>query len=405
MSWIFEEHNQVLYFISDNFEYRPNIAIFSFNNTLVNSEMMRTKVNNMHLFSDSVIPTLDKINEQGSLIIMDNLYKVSDNTAKLLTGKFLTLINMPFIIMFSLADNKFRKPFTHMFEKLKILYKVNADEEISIDTSLVIGNNAGRVETNIFKKDLYDYDRAFAHNIGTKFVTQSHIFLNDLTPRGWKWNIDFDINNLLEEQKKIKEPHFNTIIDTDNIRASIPHIIFIGGPPTSGKSMFSNRIKSYIKDILGNLPNNTETVSLRSKIANQQNNYFNVAINKINSIFETNNNLIVVDLFSDIKKLIVFLTAVSKLLEQQSSDKKIKCIYIEMDAKKSTCEFLDRFRVQISKQLLELTSKNEFYKYYKTYKPFEKKVAEINSYFGTLNIKYHHYPLILRTKPEIYYHY
>ncbi|MGL5935141.1 MAG: hypothetical protein ACRCZI_05915 [Cetobacterium sp.] len=398
--WTYEEENQLLYFVPTNFRYMPNIAIMSFNNTIVNCTMSKSKVNDMRLFSESVLPFLEKINEYGSLVIIDNITKLAQSTLRLIFGKFITLLNelqlkqsnksvninpLSFIIILSLTDNKFRKPYTHTFKKLQSLYiSNNVENYIDLEKSIVIGNNAGRFETEVFKKDTYCYDRAFAHNIGIKnFTTPSQLFLNNDIARKWKWDNYIDITGIFELQKNIIEVPFNKIF-IENKR----FIIFIAGPPTSGKALLGNRISSFLKsNILKDSEQLIEIINFRHSIDQK------LLQNTQKKIVESTNHLIIIDTFETELQLYKFFT---KNYDHGYSNLSIK--FIEMQVDINLCMFLGKFKVQISNAIIPYYGKLVYNTYKKKYK---KKV------FGDklLNIDYIEYPLVLRKRPEIYYQY
>lgn len=362
--WHYEKDNGILYFISNTFQYKPNIAVFSFSKTLIAGKIP----DDIILYNPRVVDTLKQINEHGSLIIIENVLKASPETVKKSLGKFMQLIDneqnhIPFIFMFSLKNNRYKKPYTHIFVRLQELYQ----KPIDIAKSIMIGGNAGRLASSIFREDEYDYDRAFAHNIGLTFRTPEQVILGDQTPRNWSWRLSID--EIIKEQRSQIEVPFENIFERKS-----PYLIFIGGPPASGKTVLANRIKKY----LGNV--NIFDI----------NNYENIP-QMLGVIKETapEETTIIVDTLKNDQFRGLYL----ELFPGWSVR------YIELSTSRKTCEFLNKFRLQISRSpKLEEYNKLAFNSYFESYRP-----PDVNK-FGD-DFKYIKYPLVLRKRDELYFHY
>jgi DNA 3'-phosphatase len=368
--WIYEEDNKLLYFISKNFSYRPNVAIFSLCNTLIKNSIGKNNIKFMEI--NDIIPTLKQIDSCGSIVIIENGSGISRENLKLITKKFFDLIDnennsIPFIIMFPLKNNKFQKPYTHIFNRLQHLYAAN--EKIIInEASIVVGNAAGRIRVNSIAGDKSDHDRAFASNIDIMFKTASQFFNNNTIPRQWKWS--YDINKILTAQKSLidkkllVEPRFEDIF----FGITEKFIVFIAGPPTSGKTLLGNRITSYFKSIeVG-----TTTYDSNKYTVDQ------MLLSFKESIY-MGENIIIIDTFESNQKRNYYLSVINNY----------KIFYIEIDIKRDLCEFLNVFRLQISKNIFEKYPKYIYNNYYTHYR-------SINS------IKF---PLIIRPRKELFYHY
>lgn len=394
--WIHEEDNGILYFISDNYAYKPNVAIMSFNHTLIADEIKKSKIQFMSIYNENVVPFLEQINEQGSLVVIENTYKISAETLKTSIGQFFKLIEnetrkLPFIIIFATKNNKFKKPYTHVFSKLQQLYASNklkrniilTDEEkrniINLDNSLVIGNNAGRLRNSMFKADMSDVDRAFAANIKIAFRTNTQVFTRESAPRQWSYS--YDVKKLILSQKMLIEPNFADFITNG------PQVVMIAGAPTSGKTLLSKRIASHIK-----------TSGTEAKIYDV-NNYtsYHVMLQVLKNDMNSEGiltQIIIVDTFEYDKKRLDCFELLGKM--------PIK--YIELDTPRPVCEFLNKFRLQISQNAnIELYSKYRYNDYYASYKPFfQSKILEN---LGKKDIKYIRYPLVIRERAETAFHY
>ncbi len=359
-----EKENGLLIYISENFKYNSNIAIFSFYKTLIKQNIEHTK--ELH---ENVIKTLDNINSHGSIVIIDNFKESIDNIKKKVNNLILLLDHIPLIFIASLKKNKYKKPCTNMFEKLKFLY----DKEICLEKSIVVGANAGRSATNKLFKDDSDIDKAFAANININFCTPEQLFYKDNTPRSWQWRSNI-IENILQLQKHIKEPEFNLFLEDNSI-------ILISGPPCSGKTLLANRIKNYYN----------EDASIIDV-----NNFDNRLIMKqyIQNYTHESKNIIIVDTMEN--------ENIRELYFAHSIQKKI--ILIEIDTYRKVCEFLNKFKLQIAKSpKIEEYSTFVFNKYYNSYKSFS--LEELNPNIKNEKIKYIKYPLVLRTRKEIFYHF
>lgn len=382
--WTDLEEEKVSYYITDNFEYKTNIAIFSFNKTLVQN--VHSSKYPLILYSHTVAPFLEKINQKGSIIIIENRFKrISDirenieNFHKLL-GEYNDRIS--FIAMFILAQNKYKKPNTNIFTMLESIYeeKIPESKEIGTQTfsgfekdkSIIIGANAGRYQMDSFDVDENDCDRAFAHNLGINtFRTPEHMFLNSNISRKWAWKTEH-IDKFLEQQKEKHEPNFGSLFDINYPK----NLIFITGAIASGKTLLSRRVMDYIAHLDPNIKVDKKDINTANigEICESLND-FNTNDCKI---------LLIVDiLYDDIFSK--YLTIVSPL---------IKITHIELDSSREICIFLDRFRLQITKSLSVLESKKEdIAKWFLT----ERKKKDFINYIT--------FPIILRTRPESFYYY
>jgi hypothetical protein len=413
--WYFEEDKKLLYFISTNFTYRPNVAILSFNNTLISGKMEKNNIPVMSLYNGNIIPFLEKINDIGSIIIIENATRISSDTIKGIIGKFMTLIDnetrqLSFMMLFPLENNKFQKPYTHIFNKIQHLYMSATQEKdlnnvIFLDKSIMIGANAGRLETRVYKADESDIDRAFANNIKlSNFNTPSQIFLNDDNIRQWRWKSDINIKEILEKQKTLLEPSFSTIFnDGGDINEFLKKkcVVFISGPPTSGKSILCNRVESFLREIYKsiNIEDAQFTILKSCNFKDTQD-----MIQLFGSrLLENTSHLFIVDTLEYNYKRNPYF----KLINELPPDiKKQKCIrYFEIETDRKICEFLNKFKLQITKNIIKATPAYYYNNYYMQYRK-----PDFNIIYGkdgdlTVDFKYINYPLVLRHRPEIFYKY
>ena len=390
--WIYEENNHLLYFISNNFLYKPNIIITAFNKCLIEDEIKKEKIKVMSL-KKNVLQFLKSV-DNHSLIIVENTPKIPLTTLKESIGKFFKLIdnennNIPFMILFSLRNNRFKKPYTHIYEKIQTLYEIhyadfgntNKQKENHIDksNSLIIGPNAGRLKTSNYNKDESDCDRAFASNIGiTNFRTPEQIFYNDLTQRQWCWYFD-KIEGILNKQKNRVESSFDKFFEQ-----GVNYVVFISGPPSSGKTCLGNRVKKELKKYSEYI-----TIIIDINAFNSIKHMLDTFVNSLST--DDKKNIIVIDTLENDNKRSMFFTKL---------DNTIQCRYIEIDIDRQTCEFLNRFELQLSKKNKELYHSYTYNSYYHYYRSFL-----YSSKISHPQLKYMKFPLIVYTRKEIFYHF
>ncbi len=379
--WHDFEEEKVCCYVSANFQYRPNLAIFSFFKTLVKGASF-TK-NRMFLFSSGVIPFLSKVNQNGAVIIIEN--KFSKLNSVLLIEEFCRLLEkqekqIEFIALFILSPNRYKKPNTNILSIIENLYimggcNIQGRDWFNMTKSIVVGTNAGRHGSHQIRADENDCDRAFAHNLGIKvFRTPEDVFLNAAVMRRWTWKVD-TVGKFLEEQKNKQEPEFSSFIDSVSDKKKL---IFIAGAPASGKTLLARRLLDFLKRSNINTKNSVSMLDINTSNTGD----ICEAIDSFNE--NINMTLIITDMLYD-ETFIRYLNIVNASID---------IICVELDSILNLCVFLDRFRLQVttSSKLIEL--KKEY----------------IARWFLTKrtkwpNVKYVPFPLMLRTRPESFFHY
>lgn len=402
--WIHEQHNNLLYFISTNFVYRPQIVFTSFGNTLIKDAISKEKINLMSL-TDNITENLKQINSIASIVVIENI-NLSIITIKHAVAKFLRLLdntsNISFIFMFGLKDNGFKKPYTHIFHTLENIYRSKL-KSIDLDNSIYIGNNAGRLETGYYKADKYDYDRAFAYNVGIKvFKTPEEAFNPNISSRTWRWKYNA-IDKILNKQINLVEPSISTL-HTYGVN-SLKQVIIIAGPPSSGKSTLANKIHNSCINI--NKQKNKKSrkceiidinnFTTRIEMYKYLNKKLSLDTNDKNNEYEFTeygdtgfNTFIIVMPFESDQNRKLYFDIFEKTL--------CSVTYIDMEVSRNVCEFLNKFKVQNSKQISpdSIFFVNNYYKYYKKFNP--------ETHMG-IYVEYIIYPLVLTVTKEIKYHY
>ena len=377
--WNHDTENNILIFLSKNFEFKENVAIFSFGRTLLRDYMSNKP---WQLYNNSVIDFLLKLRE-GSIIVIENEFKIPIEEIKEVTEFFLNKINsndISFMFIFVLAPNMYKKPNTNIIKKLEEIY----EKTISVDHSIIIGGNAGRITEGLYNSDIDDIDRAFAYNnkINT-FRTPEQIFADDITPRKWAWRGP-KINDIMDKQVSLIEPKFDHYYEDERC------ITFISGPPASGKTILSKRIYSYLtsKNENGSIIFDANSSS-RENIVKDFNNLVKAHNSKFGSL---NINVIIVDTINDIKQREYYFNGIKKILPH------IKILYWEIETNIEVCTFLNKFKLQITKNPNIIEYPQYIFKKYFT------AVNKIGPPHMN-NLRYIKFPLILRSRAELYYKY
>jgi DNA 3'-phosphatase len=389
--WNYDSKNHLLIYKSSNFYYSSSICIFSFIQTLVKKYYVG---NNLTLFHPYILNFLKLINNDGnggSIIILENNFWDSIKIIKEMISCFFKLIDnennkIPFYIIFSLKKNKFKKPHTNIWKLIEKSYQDN-NKSIDLNASIYIGCNAGRDKNKIYIKDNSDIDRALCENIKIKiFKTPEQIFLNDYSIRNWSWN-----NKIISIDKRIeiiKNQSDNEIIFSNFVNLNKKQIIMISGPPCSGKTMLGNRIKRYIYDNINN--KNIITLDI---------NYFNnqqECLYNLNDVLNNNRGdyVILIDTLGlqSIRKNYIDLI--------DEFDDYYDIVFVDIITTKEICLLLNQFKLEISRSsnIKEIPT-YIFNNYFINYSKIENIKIE------NIKIKYIEFPLILRKRDELFYHY
>lgn len=157
-------------YIGDNVKMTSKIAGFDLDNTIIttNSGGFRTSAQDIILMPNR-IPTLQKAIDQGyTIVIFTNQLSRSDKEFDLNMTRLksaIELLNLPLILMSSIAKDQYRKSETGMWKYLISLYNA-----IDLNSSFYVGDAAGR------PSDHSDSDLKFASAIGVSFYIPERIF-------------------------------------------------------------------------------------------------------------------------------------------------------------------------------------------------------------------------------------
>lgn len=253
---------------------------FSYESTIIITEMndcLLRRIPNVHLYDKMKPRELEigddafatKLRRQNaSIVILTNAERLNGKvTTNLIKNKAEWIYNetkMEFICIAATKNSCFLKPHTGMWRLLKTFYRqekkkiwggdykvsLHADvesEDVEIEgRPIVVSNYGGAISDE--KKVFSDIDRAFAWNIGAKFMTVNE-FLNRTKKEKFIWN-SLTIHpeqrgHYVEEVKKFRNKKIFQILYSYSAKKNYPFfIIFIYGAPCCGKTRLAKSIIS-----------------------------------------------------------------------------------------------------------------------------------------------------------------
>lgn len=228
------------------------VAGFDMDNTIIKTKSGKCfpiDKNDWTWLYDIVPNILKDISKTHTVIIFTNQNGLAKGKTKLedLKFKFNSIqkslnINMIFVV----ADQEdiFRKPCIGMWE-----YILEKGLGKDLSKSFYVGDAAGRLKDEKYKKDFSDSDRKFALNIGIKFYTPEVFFLHN---KDESQERKFKLSGYqLNYKIGVKNPK----LKLDNFKGKT--MILITGYPGSGKSHLAKKLKKKYnykllsKDIFG----------------------------------------------------------------------------------------------------------------------------------------------------------
>ncbi len=231
-------------------------------------------------------------------------------------------------ILVSVEDDYYRKPLTGMFDFLEDYLKKNKNT-IKKSNSFYCGDAAGRIYDGK-KKDFDISDLFFSKNIGLEFYVPEVIFKNEQNPEFKLPKRKYLICDKTEQDLPI--------LKMDQIC-----IVFIIGPPASGKSYFSKILgDKYGCDILES-DKIKDKAKMKKKIEEKINNYKSVIVVGTYPKKEDREELI------------------------KNIDKKIYKLCINMETSKELINHMNYFRVESSKNKIQRIPEVAYRVYYKNY--------------------------------------
>jgi DNA 3'-phosphatase len=237
--------DSVIYYIAPKFEFNKSLAIFNFIDTLVVLKKNFTTVELKYKYN-CIKTKLQEISSSGASIIIFQSFSTDDiDHIKELFDLFIIDTDLPITAFFTTDRNKYMKPLNNIWKLIELFYR-KQKKPLEKNHSIVVGNNAGRI--NKFNNKKLDYDcsdRAFALNINITFFTPDRFFLNEKALNLWQFS-DKIINKndrlVLLNDNNINAP---VILDEINLlEKSNAYTIIITGPPSSGKKHLSKQLKN-----------------------------------------------------------------------------------------------------------------------------------------------------------------
>jgi len=347
------------------------IAAFDIDWTIIRTKSGRVfpkDKNDWELWNSSVVRKIREFKEKNyKIVLFSNQSKnLSDlkikfrNICKALDG------DNPSISMFiSTQSGYYRKPNTGMWVLMikKIIGKTKLNT-INLENSFYCGDAAGRKAGCIIgnKKDFSNSDFCFAKNIGIKFYTPEEMF----------------DNKTLHHPLQYNRPNFDALdIQNINIDKSKRNLVLLIGKPASGKSLIAN----YLKKKYGFIILSQDIEKTRKKMEK-----------RLIRLIDDNNVIIDSQNYNRQSRKNYIDIARSNFNSNKPGSKLIITV-INIIISDEMAEYLNKFRVQITKGKTQHISRIVYSIFNKKYEPpttYENIDIIINTTFckNLLNIDF-----------------
>lgn len=251
-------HSTLMVYNYGDVQYKRNIAMFSFNNTLITGYAPTEEGYVWEFGFDSIPDKLREISETHNIIIYDVLLPAtipkkktkpnythqtgSRDATKAVLDEFVKKLNIPLIAVFNQRYNCYHKPCTNVWKLIEKTYIVKTKLELDIKSSYYCGSLAGRGDSEA------STDRAFASNAGINFFTPIELFCGaPATPYTWRpTRLGLEVRKKYiadcKEQKAV-----DIIGEIAKFTPNKNYMIIITGPPCSGKTTLAKRLVSEFK--------------------------------------------------------------------------------------------------------------------------------------------------------------
>lgn len=225
---------------------KNGIAGFDLDHTIIKTKSKKTFPVDKDdwCIDDQVVNKLIDLNKKYNIVIFTNQGgiksgKQDKNQWIEKCNNIVLKLNIPIIIIASIADDLNRKPNIGMWTYIIDTFNLKAD----IDHSFYCGDGAGRPKYLKRKADFSCSDYKFALNLNIKFYTPEELFYNskldiDIDPSFR--NLTFDPRNYFYTSKSTEA--VNSLNKSlDRINKYNRRMIILTGPMASGKSTFCNK--------------------------------------------------------------------------------------------------------------------------------------------------------------------
>ena len=219
-----------------------NVAGFDMDNTIISTKSGKrfpTNKDDWKWLYDNVPNILKKISKTHTIIIFTNQNGLSKGKTNLddLKHKFNSIqksLNINMIFVVANQEDNYRKPCVGMW---KYIQEKGFGKDLI--NSFYVGDAAGRIKTENFKKDFSDSDRKFAINIGLTFYTPEVYFLHN---KDISKERKFELGGY-HLNYKLKEKYPKIKLDKSDNKV----MVLITGFPGSGKSHLARKLEKKYK--------------------------------------------------------------------------------------------------------------------------------------------------------------
>lgn len=222
---------------------KVKLALFDLDETLITTiskKVFSQNASDWKFKYDSVLPKLKELSDKGfQIFVVTNQLGISKGfiSVDAFTKKLNNVLqNFPFRVQVLAAskDDKFRKPRSGAFEY--ILQHLISTKEEAVDKSLSFycGDSAGRTGSS-GGHDHSSADLLFALNIGLNFKTPEEFFLEHQPY----------VSPLLDKKMKKISPESFIKLYLEQYSKHKKTLIFISGPPRSGKTFLASFFKGF----------------------------------------------------------------------------------------------------------------------------------------------------------------
>lgn len=233
-NWVIQKDHIVYRYNGDyiNLTVNTPIAGFDMDCTIITSKSGKKFPINQDdwmFYNNSVIDKLQRYSSEYQLVIITN-QKILSKKPKQIDGwkkkikSICKQIDRPILLLASLKDDVYRKPFTGLWDKYII-----CDKERSFYCGDAGGLGARVINKDKINKDFSDSDIKFAYNVGVRFIHRDEFIYNV----SHKNNISYDVNlSNIKKGRYVFKPF-----------SSKQELIIMVGYPGSGKSYY---VENYI---------------------------------------------------------------------------------------------------------------------------------------------------------------